>query len=107
MKGRKEGGGREGRKEGMKEGEMDGGKEGRNEGKIEEGGEGKKEGWMDGWMDGWNIAITKFHDTQSHEGSTDGVKGVFPVLPFTAAMRDEYCYKTYKVLPRRDYLDVQ
>ncbi|GFV90992.1 dipeptidyl peptidase 2 [Trichonephila clavipes] len=22
-------------------------------------------------------------------------------------MRDDYCYKTYKVLPRRDYLDVQ
>ncbi|GIY26329.1 dipeptidyl peptidase 2, partial [Caerostris extrusa] len=41
------------------------------------------------------------------EGSTDGVKDMFPVLPFTAAMRDEYCYKTYKVLPRRDYMDVQ
>ncbi|XP_055940076.1 dipeptidyl peptidase 2-like [Argiope bruennichi] len=41
------------------------------------------------------------------EGSTSGTVDMFPVLPFTSQMRDEYCYKTYKVLPRRDYLDVQ
>ncbi|GIX78186.1 dipeptidyl peptidase 2 [Caerostris extrusa] len=40
-------------------------------------------------------------------GSTYGVDDMFPVLPFTSKMRDEYCYKTYKVLPREDYLDVQ
>lgn len=41
------------------------------------------------------------------EGGTTGIQDMFPVLPFNSQMRDDYCYKTYKVLPRRDYLDVQ
>lgn len=40
------------------------------------------------------------------EGGTDGVEDMFPVLPFNASMRDEYCQKTWSVTPRRDWLNV-
>ncbi|KFM61020.1 Dipeptidyl peptidase 2, partial [Stegodyphus mimosarum] len=40
------------------------------------------------------------------EGSTTGDKDMFPPLPFNSSMRDEYCMKTWKVLPRRNVLDV-
>lgn len=40
------------------------------------------------------------------EGGTDGVKDMFPVLPFNSSMRDEYCQKTWNVTPRRDWLNV-
>ncbi|GIY18638.1 dipeptidyl peptidase 2 [Caerostris darwini] len=41
------------------------------------------------------------------EGSTYGVQDMFPVLPFNTEMRDYYCHNTFKVAPRRNFLDVE
>lgn len=38
------------------------------------------------------------------EGNTDGINDMFPALPFNSSMRDEYCMRTWKVLPRRNWL---
>ncbi|GIX78184.1 dipeptidyl peptidase 2 [Caerostris extrusa] len=41
------------------------------------------------------------------EGSSHGVQDMFPDLPFNTDMRDYFCYNTFKVVPRRNFLNVE